>query len=261
MGSKGNRGGSRPGAGRTKNSGSYGEATQAMRVPVRSKEPIEAILKVIWNYIKTQTSGDIVPLVFPYLEQKLSEFLDSRALQELSSMSNGHEGQTEQDQPSKRFSLHISKPVQRKPLNPDQQSRIYLSSIAASFGVTSTPEQDNPSERVDLHQMLVKDPAKTFFLPVAGDSMNQAGIDDGDLVVVQQLSDPWSQLKSGSIVTALVDGNPTVKQFDKRRGKTFLSPRSNNPDHQTLEIIEGMDIEIFGIVLYSIHPTNRRSAF
>jgi DNA polymerase V len=220
MKSKGNRGGQREGAGRPKDSGKYGTAdTKPIRVPTISVEPIQNLLQSIRNYNKDQTFEDIAPSAFFYLSQALSEFLDSRDVQELSSMGNSHKEQTEQDQPSNLFSLPIRQPVQRRPLNPEQQSRIYPSSIAASFGVTSTSEQENPSERVYLHQMLVKDPAKTFFLPVAGDSMNQAGINDGDLVVVQQLTDPWSQLKSGSIVTALVDGNPTVKQFDKKRGK------------------------------------------
>jgi DNA polymerase V len=257
MQSKDNRGGRREGAGRPKG-GRYGTDTKSIRVPTISVKPIQNLLQSIRDYNKDQTFEEIAPSAFFYLNQALSEFLDSRDSQKLSSEENNHQDQPKQGQPSNLVSLPIRKPIQRTPLNLEQQSRIYPSKIAAGFGVTSTSEQDNPTELVDLHQMLVTDPDTTFFLHVAGDSMNQAGINDGDLVVVQQVADQASQIHNGMIVTALVDGSQTIKQFEKIKGKSFLSPRSDNPEHQPLELSEGM--EIFGIVLYSIHPTSKRSA-
>jgi DNA polymerase V len=262
MKTRNRRGGSRKGAGRPKNSGMYGEDTEPIRVPVRSAPYLMKLVNNIWSFLKNQTSEeDLLPLIFDDLTQALSKSLDSKIYPEEAESKANDETSLEQSPQSNLVELPLIKPLQRKPLTRDQRSRLYPSAIAASFGVTSTSEQDNPGKRVDLHHMLVKDPITTFFLTVAGDSMNKAGIHSGDLVVVQQITDSWTQLTDGTIVTALVEGVQTVKRFEEVKGKTFLVPESDNPEHQPLEIEEGMDVSIFGIVMYSIHPTNNRRVF
>ncbi|MGG6298140.1 LexA family protein [Leptolyngbya sp. AN02str] len=261
MMSRKTRGGPRVGAGRKKG-GKYMEPTHPVRLPTRGVPYFLQLVDAIWSFLKTQPHGeDLLPSIFDNLHRSLSESLSSTA--DKATFSNDERAGIlmEQDFQNNLIPMSSISLVGRKPLTRDQRSRMYPSTVAASFDVTSTSEQDNPGKLVDLHQMLVKEPSITFLLPVAGDSMNKAGIHDGDLVVVQQLTDSWSQLKNGTIVTALVNGSQTIKRFEKIKDKAFLLPESDNPEHQPLEIRGGMNVSFFGIVMYSIHSINKRYTF
>jgi repressor LexA len=81
-----------------------------------------------------------------------------------------------------------------------------------------------------------------FALRVRGDSMRDAGILAGDYVIVQ----PQKQAQNGQIVVARIGEEATVKTFQSREGQVELVP--SNPDHRTIEIGEGDDFEILGLV-------------
>ncbi|MDR1241889.1 MAG: translesion error-prone DNA polymerase V autoproteolytic subunit [Deltaproteobacteria bacterium] len=128
---------------------------------------------------------------------------------------------------------------------------LYLSAVAAGF---PSPADDYIDRKLDLHEHLVKNHTATFFLRAAGDSMRDAGILDGDLLVV----DRSLQAGNGSIVIAAVGGELTVKYLAKRSGRVLLVPA--NEDYPDLDITDQEDALIWGVVTYAIHKVNGHHA-
>lgn len=91
------------------------------------------------------------------------------------------------------------------------------------------------------------DPKDYFFLKAVGDSMNLAGINDGDLVLVKKQPDA----SQGDEIVALVGDEATIKIFKKEKDKVVLEPRSDNPIHKPLYIFE--DLQIQGKVVDKIN--------
>ncbi len=96
---------------------------------------------------------------------------------------------------------------------------------------------------ITVSQRLAKPGAHYFLLRATGDSMNQAGIEDGDILLVRQ------QLvaEDGQRVVALIGDEATVKELEKKRGKIVLRPRSANPKHKPMIMHE--DFMIQGVVI------------
>jgi DNA polymerase V len=101
---------------------------------------------------------------------------------------------------------------------------------------------DDLHETFDIVSHIVKHPAATFFMKVAGDSMVGAGIFDGDLVIV----DRSLEAESGDIVVAVLNGEFTIKRFRRTRSKIELIPE--NPKYRKIALNEGMELEIWGVV-------------
>ena len=95
---------------------------------------------------------------------------------------------------------------------------------------------------IDLNEHLVRKPAATFLVTVKGDSMLNAGIHDGDLLVVNR-SLP---ARHGHIVLAVLSGEFTVKRLHQRDGRTALLP--DNPAYPPIEIGTGLELHIWGVV-------------
>jgi len=83
------------------------------------------------------------------------------------------------------------------------------------------------------------DPREYFFLRAVGDSMNKAGIDDGDLVLIKKQPDA----EVGDKVVALIGDEATIKILKKGNDCVILEPRSTNPIHKPLYIFEGLQIQ------------------
>lgn len=115
--------------------------------------------------------------------------------------------------------------------------------VAAGF---PSPADDYIEGRIDLNQHLVRHPAATFYVRVSGDSMTGAGIQDGDLLIV----DRSAEVKSGCIVVARINDEFTLKRIRKKGSRVFLMPE--NERYQPIEITEGSDFEIWGRVVGSI---------
>lgn len=92
--------------------------------------------------------------------------------------------------------------------------------IAAGF---AAPVEEQAEETITLENYLVRDKRSTFLLRVKGDSMIDAGIQEGDLVVVERNKEP----RPGDIVVGVLDGEFTLKRLIREKGKTFL--RAENP--------------------------------
>ena len=118
--------------------------------------------------------------------------------------------------------------------------------VSVSAGLPS-PAEDYIEGRLDLNRHLIKHPAATFFVRVAGDSMIDAGIHPGDILVVDRALEP----KDLSVVIAVVDGELTVKRILRRAAKLYLVP--DNRAYLPLEIQADMEFEVWGVVTSVIH--------
>lgn len=121
---------------------------------------------------------------------------------------------------------------------------LFTAGISAGF---PSPADDFIDKRLDLNEFLIAHPSATFFVRVEGTSMIDAGIHPDDILIVDKALEP----RPGNIVIAVVDGEFTVKRFERIRGKNFLA--AENPGFKPIEITEGMRVEIWGVVTYVIH--------
>jgi DNA polymerase V len=117
-------------------------------------------------------------------------------------------------------------------------------SVEAGF---PSPADDHLERGIDLNEELIRNPAATFLVRVKGDSMRDAGIHAGDVLIVDKSLTPIDR----KIVVAMIDGNFTVKRFRKRGGQVFLE--AENPEFSPIEVTEGQELSIFGVVSYIIH--------
>ncbi|WP_241893491.1 LexA family protein [Magnetofaba australis] len=129
-------------------------------------------------------------------------------------------------------------------MSPPRATPLVGARVAAGF---PSPADDFLEEGLDLHKLLVRRPAATFFVRVTGESMRQAGILPGDILVVDRSVEP----ADGRIVIAVVDGELTVKRLRRRSGRVTLEPE--NPEFPPLEITESMESAVWGVVTACIH--------
>ena len=109
-----------------------------------------------------------------------------------------------------------------------------------------SPAEDFQVERLDLTSILVSHPQATFFLRLRGDSMHDAGLFDGDLLVVNRALKPVN----GDVVIAVVDGEFTCKTLWLKFGRMKLV--AANPTYPEIVPKEGQTIEVWGVVTASI---------
>ena len=135
-----------------------------------------------------------------------------------------------------------------KIFNPDNKTElrcpIYLSAVEAGF---PSPAEDYVEGSLDLNEHLIKHPAATFFVRVSGDSMINAGIFPGDILIVDRSLEAVDK----KIVIAVLDGELTVKRLRYRSGVPSLEPENDN--YSTIRISEEMAFEIWGVVTNVIH--------
>lgn len=105
-----------------------------------------------------------------------------------------------------------------------------------------SPAEDFTVNRLDLNQLLVTHPQATYLLRVAGTSMRDAGIDDGDTIVVNKAIKP----RHGHVVVAVVDSEFTVKYLHQRAGRVRL--KAANPTFPDIIPKDGQTVEVWGVV-------------
>lgn len=116
--------------------------------------------------------------------------------------------------------------------------------VSAGF---PSPAADYEEGRLDLNKHLIKNPPATFFVRVSGDSMEGAGIHNGDLLVVDRSIKP----KNKSVIIAVVNGELTVKRIIIQKKKIFLEPE--NDKYSVQEIFSETEFEVWGVVTSVIH--------
>ncbi|CUU24416.1 translesion error-prone DNA polymerase V autoproteolytic subunit [Duffyella gerundensis] len=111
-----------------------------------------------------------------------------------------------------------------------------------------SPAQDYIEERLDLNKLIIKHPGATYFVKVSGDSMIDAGINEGDLLVV----DRSMTAEHGAIIVAALDGEFTVKEL-RLRPQVQLVP--HNRHYAPVTLHGEAELEIFGVVTFVIKAT------
>jgi len=117
--------------------------------------------------------------------------------------------------------------------------------VAIQAGFPS-PAEDLGAKRIDLTAQLVKHPQATFLMKARGDSMREAGIFDGDILLVDKAITP----RNGHIVVAVVDGEFVCKQLQLRAGRMKL--KAANPCFPDIVPKEGQVVEVWGVVTTAI---------
>ena len=109
-----------------------------------------------------------------------------------------------------------------------------------------SPATDYMTQAIDLNKELVKHPAATFYGRVVGDSMIDAGVDEGDILVI----DRSLTAKDGDMAVCFVDGEFTLKYLRIKDGELTLVPA--NPNYPEIPITEGIQFRMWGVVTYII---------
>ena len=117
----------------------------------------------------------------------------------------------------------------------------YIHKVGAGF---PSPATDYIEDDVDLNTHLIKNAPATFIIRVQGKSMNNVGIYDGDLLIVDRSINP----KNSSTVIANVNEELVLKNFIKRKNSNYLASGLNK-----IELSENPNVIIWGVVTYVIH--------
>lgn len=115
---------------------------------------------------------------------------------------------------------------------------------ATGFGAAA----DDFAERgIDLNEQLIRNKPATFFLRVSGDAMINAGIHDGDVVIVDRSIKPVS----GKVVIAVLNGEMLIRRMEKTLNKLRLLPET--PKLAPIEVDPFSEFTVWGVVTYVIH--------
>lgn len=111
-----------------------------------------------------------------------------------------------------------------------------------------SPAQDYLTDSIDLNKELIRRKETTFLARVSGNSLMEAGINDGDLVVI----DKSLEVKDGDFVVAFIDGEFTLKEFrrDEENNCAWLIP--HNKQFEPIKVTEENDFLIWGVLTYTI---------
>jgi DNA polymerase V len=115
--------------------------------------------------------------------------------------------------------------------------------ISAGF---PSPADDFIELTIDLNKELIKHRDSTFFAKVKGNSMKNAGIFDGDLLIIDKSLEP----QDGKIAICQIDGEFTVKRIKKEKEVVWLI--AENEEYKPIKVTEENELMIWGIVIHSI---------
>ena len=116
---------------------------------------------------------------------------------------------------------------------------------ATGFGAAA----DDYMERgIDLNEQLIRNKPATFFFRMKGDAMKEAGIFDGDILIV----DRSVKLVNGKVIVAILNGELLVRRFHKNFSSAFLI--AENERYKNINLAEFSNFSVWGVVTYVIHP-------
>ena len=116
---------------------------------------------------------------------------------------------------------------------------------ATGFGAAA---DDYAEKGIDLNEQLIRNKPATFFFRMKGDAMKEAGIFDGDILIV----DRSLKLSNGKVIVAILNGELLVRRFHKNFTSAFLIPE--NSRYKNINLAEFSDFVMWGVVTYVIHP-------
>jgi DNA polymerase V len=141
------------------------------------------------------------------------------------------------------MTININSPSTRFIEKPSELALVlYTSRVPAGF---PSPADDHLDDKLDLNLHLIRRPAATFFVRANGESMKEAGIFDGDLLIVDRAIAP----QASDIVIAVIDGELTVKRLKKVQGTWALT--AENREFPDIHLGEA-GCEVWGVVTHSI---------
>ncbi len=115
---------------------------------------------------------------------------------------------------------------------------------ATGFGAAA----DDYMERgIDLNEQLIRNKPATYFFRMKGDAMREAGIFDGDVLIV----DRSLKLADGKIIVAILNGELLVRRFHKNFSSAYLIPE--NSRYKNINLSEFNDFIVWGVVTYVVH--------
>jgi len=137
-------------------------------------------------------------------------------------------------------SLQFFRLEERSPLSIDYAEGGF---VHAGF---PTPVDDAFMQKIDLNKILMTHPATTFLARVQGDSMIDAGVNEGDLLIVDRSLRPTDK----SLNVCCLEGEFSLKRIEKRVDKLIL--HANNPEYKPIEVTAEMNFQVWGVVTYCI---------
>lgn len=111
-----------------------------------------------------------------------------------------------------------------------------------------SPADNYMTDSIDLNRALIKSPETTFFARAYGDSMEEANIHEGDLLIVDRSIPPTN----GFIVVAYISGEFVLKRVFVPDSKNCLFLMPENPKYQPIKVTEETSLTIWGVVTYNI---------
>ena len=125
--------------------------------------------------------------------------------------------------------------------------RFTQSDVPTANATGFTAAADDYMERgIDLNEQLIRNKPATYFMRVSGDSMANAGIYNGDIVIVDRSIKPIN----GKIVIAVIDGEMLIRRLEKTINRIRLIPET--PKLSPIDVSEFNDFKIWGVVTYII---------
>lgn len=129
--------------------------------------------------------------------------------------------------------------------NQEYHKKIHWAQEGISAGFPS-PADDFKELRISIDQEVVRNEEATFYARVSGESMQGAGLDDGDLLVIDRSLEPVDN----KIAVCFIDGEFTVKRLKVTKNEVLLIPE--NPKYQSIKVTEENELIIWGVVTYVV---------
>lgn len=131
-----------------------------------------------------------------------------------------------------------------KPNDNDSFKNLFVEDgISAGF---PSPASDFEESRISLEKVVVKNKEATFYAKVSGESMKDAGLDDGDILVI----DRSEELKNNKIAVCYLNGDFTVKRVKIEKDHIYLIPENKNYD--PIKVTEENEFIVWGVVTYVV---------
>jgi DNA polymerase V len=117
-----------------------------------------------------------------------------------------------------------------------------------------SPADDYQHDALDFNRDLIKHPEATFYGRVDGDSMVEAGINDGDIAVIDRSLDA----RDGDVIVAFVNNEFTIKYLDlSHKADGYIELKPANKKYHPIRIEDTDNFEVWGVVVWTIHSWKR----
>ncbi len=148
-------------------------------------------------------------------------------------------------------------------MDKDLKLDLYSSEVSTDINVSfvdqgikagfPSPAQDYFMGTIDLNRELIRHKETTFLARVSGTSLQEAGICDGDIIVI----DKSLEAKNGDFVVAFIDGDFTLKEFryDEKENCAWLIP--HNKDYNPIKVTDDNEFIVWGVLTYTIKQLRR----